>query len=297
MPGLKVGNIKIIVKLLRPHQYVKNLLVFLPLFFGMKFLNFDRLLYTCLVFVCFSLIASAVYVFNDVYDVEEDKRHPEKRNRPVASGLVSKGEAYGIFFVLLFVGSILTLLTLPTEVSGVLLIYIVLNLLYTVKLKHISILDITVIAFGFVLRLFAGAAVGKIELSHWIIVMTFLLALFLALAKRRDDLLIFIADGKMLRKSIEGYNLIFVDTAMSIMAAVIIVSYVLYTVSAEVITRFHTDKLYLTTFFVILGVLRYLQVTFVKEESGDPSWILLHDRFLQCVVLGWLILFGLIIYR
>ena len=292
-----MGKINAVFKLLRPHQYVKNLFVFLPLFFGMKFLDLARLSSTCLVFVSFSLIASAVYVFNDLYDVEEDKKHPDKRGRPIASSQVSRGEAYGIIFTLLFAGSSLTLLTLSVEVSGVLLIYVILNVLYTIKLKHIAILDITVIAFGFILRLFAGASAGKIALSHWIIIMTFLLALFPALAKRRDDLLMFLSDGKILRKSIEGYNLSFVDTAMSIMAAVIIVSYVLYTVSAEVIKRFHTDKLYITTFFVILGVLRYLQITFVKAESGSPTKILLRDRFLQCVILGWLVLFGLIIYH
>ncbi len=292
-----MARFKLIIRLLRPHQYVKNLFVFLPLFFGMKFLDFKKLFITCIAFICFSLVASAVYVFNDIYDVEEDKKHPEKRNRPIASGKISRGEAFGIFWALLLVAILLTRLTLPSRVLGVLLIYVVANLLYTFKLKHIAILDITVIAFGFVLRLFAGALTGNIVLSHWIILMTFLLALFLALAKRRADLLVFLTDGKILRKSIEGYNLTFVDTAMSIMAAVIIVSYVLYTVSAEVIRRFHTDNLYGTTFFVILGVLRYLQITFVKEESGSPTRILLHDRFLQGIVISWLILFGLIIYR
>ncbi len=286
-----------VLRLLRLHQYVKNLFVFLPIFFGMKFLNLHVFLKTTLAFSCFSLIASAVYVFNDIHDIEEDKKHPKKMVRPLASGQVSKVEAYVLLSILLVLGGGVAALWLPIEFIWVLFFYILLNVLYTLRLKHLAILDITVIAFGFVLRLFAGSVAGEVVLSHWIILMTFLLALFLALAKRRDDFLMYMADGKVLRKSIEGYNLTFIDTTMSIMAAVIIVAYVLYTVSPEVTRRFQTQNLYFTTFFVILGVLRFMQITFVKEESGSPTKILLRDRPLQMIVVGWLILFGMIIYR
>jgi len=282
---------------LRPHQYVKNLFVFLPIFFGAKFLNFPCLLKTLVAFVCFSLTASSVYVFNDIHDIQQDRKHPIKKNRPLASGQITISAASLLLTVLFISGLGLSTVFLPLASLIVLAVYVILNVFYTLKLKHVAILDITIIAFGFVLRLLAGAIAGDIILSHWIIVITFLLALFLALAKRRDDLLIYLNNGEMVRKSIEGYNLIFVDTAMSIMAAVIIVSYVLYTVSAEVIQRFHTDKLYFTTFFVVMGVLRYLQITFVKEESGSPTKILLHDKFLQGIIVGWLILFGVIIYH
>ncbi len=291
-----MGKVAVFGRLLRPHQYVKNLFVFLPMFFGMKFLDFNVLLDTSLAFLSFSLISSAVYIFNDIHDIEEDKKHPKKRFRPLASGQVTRFEAYVLMMILLALGGGLAFLWLPMALSWVLLIYIFLNFLYTLKLKHLAILDITIIAFGFVLRLFAGSVAGGIALSHWIILMTFLLALFLALAKRRDDFLMFVTDGKLLRKSIEGYNLTFIDTAMSIMAAVIIVAYVLYTVSPEVVQRFHADNLYFTTFFVILGVLRFLQITFVQEKSGSPTKILLRDRPLQMAVVGWLILFGVIIY-
>lgn len=287
---------KAIFKLLRPHQYVKNAFIFLPLFFSAEFFDFWKLFYTCIAFVGFSFLASGVYVFNDLWDVDTDRKHPEKKKRPIASGEISQGMAYGVFIALLLMGGVF-LFFLPIEVAVICLVYVVLNMSYSIKLKHIAILDISVIAVGFVLRLFVGAVTGNIVLSHWIIVITFLLALFLALAKRRDDLLMFMADGKLLRKSIEGYNLTFTDTAMSMMAAVIIVAYVMYTVSPEVTNRFHTDDLYFTTFFVVLGVLRFLQITFVKEESGSPTKILLHDRALQLIVASWLILFGIIIYR
>ena len=285
-----------VAKLLRPHQYVKNLFVFLPVFFGMKFLDLHVLLKTTLAFFSFSLIASSVYIFNDIHDIEEDKKHPQKRFRPLASGQISQVEAYVLLSILLVLGGGVAVLWLPVEFIWVLLLYILLNAIYTLRLKHLAILDIAIIAFGFVLRLFAGSVAGEVVLSRWIILMTFLLALFLALAKRRDDFLMYMTDGKVLRKSIEGYNLSFIDTTMSIMAAVIIVAYVLYTVSPEVTKRFHADNLYFTTLFVILGVLRFLQITLVQEKSGSPTKILLHDRPLQMAVIGWLILFGLIIY-
>ena len=159
--------------------------------------------------------------------------------------------------------------------------YVLLNIAYSVILKHVAILDVAVIAIGFVLRLFVGAAVTGIELSKWIVVITFLLALFLALAKRRDDVLLYVQTGMKARKMIDGYNLRFLDSAMSIMAAVVVVSYVLYTTSADVIYKLHADHLYLTALFVILGILRYMQIALVDENSGSPTDVFWKDRFLR----------------
>jgi hypothetical protein len=164
------------------------------------------------------------------------------------------------------------------------------------RLKHVAIIDIAIIAIGFVLRLFVGAAVTSIPLSVWIVVMTFLLALFLALAKRRDDVLIFEKSGKLMRNSINGYNLKFIDTAMSIMASVVILAYILYTITPVVTKKIQSDNLYLTAFFVLIGILRFMQITFVEEKSGSPTKVLLQDRFLQTIILGWILVFALIIY-
>jgi len=283
------------IKLMRLHQYIKNIFIFLPLFFALEITNINLLLNALLAFIAFSLSASSIYIFNDYMDIEVDRLHPKKRKRPLASGEVSKKSAKSLIAILSIVGiSLMAVVSL--KALYVLLLYVGLNIAYTLHLKHIAILDITIIAIGFVLRLFVGAFATDIKLSMWIVVMTFLLALFMALAKRRDDVLIYLNTGKKMRKVIDGYNLQFLDTAMAIMASVVIVAYTIYTTSSEVVARVHSEYLYLTALFVILGVLRYLQITFVEEESGSPTKIVLKDRFMQFVLLGWIITFIWILY-
>ena len=175
-------------------------------------------------------------------------------------------------------------------------IYVLLNIAYSLHLKHIAILDVTIIGVGFVLRLLVGSAATLTPLSMWIIIMIFLLALFIAMAKRRDDVLFYIDTGNMMRKVVGGYNLSFIDSAMTAIASVIIVAYLLYTTSTEIITRQNSEYIYLTALFVILGVLRYLQITFVEKLSGDPVAIFLNDRFLKFTLLGWLMAFVSILY-
>lgn len=226
-------------------------------------------------------------------DIEEDKQHPKKKFRPLASGAVSTNKAKLIFLVLSF-SSLLFAFFLNFILFIVLLAYFLLNIAYSLKLKHVTIIDIFIIATGFVLRLFAGASVIDTPLSMWIIIMTFLLALFLAIAKRRDDVLLS-SQGKETRKNIDGYNLEFVNATMVLMSGVIVVAYILYTVSSEVITRLHTEYLYITAFFVILGIIRYMQITFVEENSGSPTKIVLKDRFLQLTILSWLFSFFVVV--
>ena len=284
-----------IVKLMRPHQYIKNLFIFLPLFFAMKITDMSLLGSAFIAFIAFSLTASAVYILNDYHDIEEDREHPTKRNRPLASGTISKKEAIFMMTALLLTGSII-MAFLSLKALGILIFYFMMNVAYSFRLKHISIVDVMIIAMGFVLRLFVGAVVTDIVLSMWIVIMTFLLALFLALAKRRDDVLIYLDTGKKMRKVIDGYNLQFLDTAMSIMASVVIVSYLSYTTSTEVVARVGSQYLYLTAFFVILGILRYLKITFVLQDSSSPTKIVLKDRFMQLVLLGWILSFTWILY-
>jgi 4-hydroxybenzoate polyprenyltransferase len=197
--------------------------------------------------------------------------------------------------LLLLIGSALMVSVSP-KATGVLFTYVIMNIAYSLHLKHIAVLDVTIIAIGFVLRLFIGSVVTDISLSMWIVVMTFLLALFMALAKRRDDVLIYLDTGNKMRRVINGYNLRLLDTAMAIMASVVIVAYTIYTTSPEVIARMNSQYLYLTSLFVILGILRYLQIAFVLKDSGSPTKIVLKDRFIQMVLIGWISTFTWIIY-
>lgn len=283
------------VTLIRPQQYVKNIFIFLPLFFSGKIYDVALLTESFIAFVAFSLSASAIYILNDYHDIEEDSHHPNKKHRPLASGIISKKSALSLMGGLAFSG--LTLMALYSiQALAVLGFYITLNIGYSYYLKHIAILDVTVIAIGFVLRLFVGSAVTGIELSKWIVIMTFLLALFLALAKRRDDVLLFLETGKKMRKVIDGYNLQLIDGAMIIMASVVIVTYIIYTTSIEVAQRLQSEYLYVTSLFVILGILRYLQLSFVEQDSGSPTSIVLKDRFMQLTIVAWIITFAWILY-
>jgi 4-hydroxybenzoate polyprenyltransferase len=176
------------------------------------------------------------------------------------------------------------------------LFYFFINLLYTFKLKHVPVLDITIIAVGFVLRIWSGAEIANVVNSKWIILMTFLLALLLGFAKRRDDVLIFNHSGQKMRKSVDGYNLEFINSSMVLMAGVVIVCYIMYTLSPEVVSRWKTENLYITAAPVVLGVLRYLQLTFVQNKSGNPTRILINDFPIQILILFWIVLFYVIIY-
>ncbi len=267
----------------------------MPLFFAGRITETALLLQGALAFVAFSFIASTIYIINDYRDIEEDRRHPQKSKRPLASGTISKPKAISIAGIMAIVGFWL-MYTVDPHALLFLTIYMLMNIAYSFRLKHIAILDVTIIAIGFVLRLFIGSDATGIPLSMWIVVMTFLLAMFLALAKRRDDVLIFLETGQKMRKVINGYNLQFLDTAMAIMASVVIVAYTIYTTSVEVTERFSTEYLYLTAIFVIMGIMRYLQLAFVLHESGSPTKIVFQDSFMQIVLLGWVISFALIIY-
>jgi 4-hydroxybenzoate polyprenyltransferase len=282
-------------RLLRVEQYAKNLFIFLPLFFSLHIGDPELLLRASVAFAAFSIAASSVYIFNDYLDAEEDRKHPVKRNRPLAAGTITRKSAAMLIPVLAMPALAVSWLLSPMMLNLVLL-YLVMNVAYGWKLKHIPIVDIAVIASGFVIRVLVGGIVTGTTIYMWIVIMTFLLALFLALAKRRDDVVLFVGTGKRSRKAIDGYNLVFIDAAMVIMAAVTIVAYVMYTVSPDVMAKFRTDKLYVTTLFVVLGILRYMQITFVENKSGSPTEILLRDGFLQVVILGWLAAFAALIY-
>lgn len=289
-----------LLKLIRPHQWLKNVFVMIPMFFGGSLLDPSDIRASVVTFFAFSFIASSVYCFNDIIDVEADRRHPVKCKRPIASGAISVRSAWA-FMALMFLLSVGTVCLLDTyshviNVGLVILIYYILNILYCSKLKQYAIVDVCIIAFGFVLRVLAGGFATDIALSKWLVLMTFLLTLFLSFAKRRDDVLRMNETGEPPRKNTIRYNLTFINQAITITASVTLVCYIMYTVSPEVVNRFHSDLLYLTSVFVLLGLLRYIQITVVDKRSGDPTKMMLRDRFTQCVVLLWALTFLVLIY-
>jgi decaprenyl-phosphate phosphoribosyltransferase len=283
------------IKLIRPKDWAKNLFMFVPVFFAELLFNLDTVLSVLAGFGCFSLVASSIYIINDYRDIEDDKKHPVKCTRPLASGKISGTMAIVICVVLLAIGLGGAWL-IRDKFAFVLGIYFLLNLGYSFGLKHIPILDIIIIAIGFVLRVKAGAVIARIGLSEWLTIMVFLLALFMAIAKRRDDVLIKLSTGGDMRKAVKGYNLDFINAALSLICAVIIVSYFMYTMSPEITNRLQTYRLYYTCLFVLAGIFRYLQLIFVQQDSQSPTKILYKDRFIQLSIVLWAISFYIILY-
>lgn len=289
-----------ILKLIRPHQWLKNVFVLIPMFFGGSLLDPEDIRASLLTFLAFSFVASSVYCFNDINDVEADRRHPVKCKRPLASGAVSMGTAWMLMALMFVLAALMTALLGDRghilKVGGVLLFYYILNICYCAKLKQYAIVDVCIVAFGFVLRVLAGGFATDITLSKWLVLMTFLLTLFLSFAKRRDDVLRMNETGEPPRKNTIRYNLTFINQAITITASVTLVCYIMYTVSPEVVARLGSDLLYLTSVFVLLGLLRYIQITVVDKKSGDPTKIMLRDRFTQLVVVLWALTFLILIY-
>ncbi len=282
-----------ILKLIRPHQWVKNAFVAAPLFFTPKAVSPESILTVIAGFAFFCVLSSGVYVLNDFLDRDADRQHPTKRNRPLAAGTVSVPVAMVLMVVLIAAGLIGAWL-LDAAFAGIALAYFIVNLCYSTFLKRASIIDVMLIALGFVLRVYAGGALIGVEPSVWIISCTMLLALFIALAKRRDDLVKGLDNSH--RVSLAGYSKRFLDTSLAVVLAALLVSYLLYTTQPENRAHFGTDHLYLTAPFVIAGVLRYLQITLVEERSGTPTRVVLTDPFLRYAVLGWLVTFAVLIY-
>ncbi|MGQ0662668.1 MAG: UbiA prenyltransferase family protein [Pseudomonadota bacterium] len=282
-----------LIRLARPRDWVKNAFVAAPLFFTPEALSASTTGAVAVAVAAFCLAASATYALNDWSDREADRAHPEKRLRPVAAGEVSAGGALAFAACLAAAAAGLASL-LPLPFAAFAFAYMVLNVVYSLALKQVAILDVLALAAGFVLRVHAGAAAVGVSPTVWITVCTFLLALFLALAKRRDDVVRMLAATH--RPSLAGYNLTFIDAGLAMVLGALLVSYLIYTTDSAVIHRLGTDKLYLTAPFVAAGVLRYLQITLVEKRSGSPTDIALADRFLILAVLGWLATFFWLIY-
>lgn len=286
------------IQLMRTYQWVKNGLIFFPMFFAAKIDQPGLLLNAFFAFAGFSLVASGVYIFNDLHDVNEDRLHPLKKFRPLAASEITPAAASVLLLVLLCVGVFIMYFPFKNPlVLGLVFFYILQNLLYTLRLKHFAIVDTAIISIGFLIRILIGGIVTETILSQWIILMTFLLAMFLALAKRRDDVQIFIETNEKPRKNVDGYNLEFLNAAMMITASVVIVTYIMYTMSVcQTGMAGQTKNLYFTTFFVLIGILRFLHLIMVKKVIGGPTKILIRDPFLLILITGWLITFALLLY-
>ena len=284
-----------LTKLIRPHHWVKNSFLFIPIFFAGEFTNFNKLIDIAFGFVAFSFVASSIYIINDYNDIEADRLHPEKKLRPLAAGIISKKFAI-ITFLFLIISGFTLAFYLDEKFTFILGIYFILNIAYSFGLKNISILDTFLVSVGFVLRVKAGGAVADIYVTEWLIVMIFLLALFMAFGKRRDDILLKLSSGKDMRKAIKGYNLEFLTSAMTMILAISLVAYLMYMMSPATEIKFGTHRLYYTFVFVLGGVLRYLQIIYLEQDSGSPTKILYKDWFIKLCIILWIISFAFLIY-
>lgn len=282
------------LQLLRPQHWIKNVFVLIPAFFAGKIALVITDYRLAIAAISFCSVASAVYILNDIFDVEKDRLHELKKDRPLAKGSIAIHAAV-LLMILLSAVAVSTSLLVSLAFFYVIAGYFALNVVYSLILKHVSLVDISLIAVGFVLRVLAGGIAAQVPVSKWLILMTFLLACCLALGKRRDDLLLDV-DKHDLRPSLKGYTLHFVDTCLIVLAVTTIVCYIMYTVSEEVVHRLNSDHIYLTSIFVILGILRFLQIAIVEQKSGSPTLILLKDTMIQAMIGLWFVSFLVILY-
>ena len=263
---------------LRPKQWVKNLLVFIPLVFARKFLESDALLLVAAAFGIFSLATSGIYLINDVFDREKDALHPIKKLRPIASGKLSPCVAIVCAIVLLTTAISLAWI-ISTKVAAVLLTYLLLQLAYSAWLKHLQIIDLIVIGMGFVLRVLEGSWIINVEASGWLLTLTFLLAILLATGKRMQELQ---SAGVATRKVLENYNLPFLQSTIQTIFPAILVSYLFYSIQTN-----QSSYFLLTIPFVFYGLLRYLFLLNTTTTAEDPTELFLTDKPMLFAVLLW----------
>ena len=278
-----------LLRLLRPHQWVKNGFVFVGLLFGHAWNDADKLAAALLAFAAFCLLASGVYVLNDLADRERDRQHPKKRLRPLAAGTVTVPAALAAAALCLGGGLALAFVG-PGRAPWLFVAYLAINAGYSLGLKHVVILDVFIISAGFMLRLLAGTLGVGIAPSHWLLLCGLLLTLFLGFAKRRAELLVLDGDGGGHRRVLEHYSPALLDQFITVAAAGTVVSYSLYTVSVETIALHGTPRLIYTLPFVLYGMFRYLLLLHRRGGGGDPARELLSDRHLIAAFLGWLAL-------
>lgn len=280
---------------MRVYQWSKNLLVLAALIFAKQVMVPDQVLKSLLAFTAFCLAASATYIFNDYLDIEKDRSHPKKRNRPLASGALSVHAAY-VLIIVLFASSVALAYSIRLPFLLSLLFYIVLTITYSLWLKHFVIIDVMAVSLGFVTRAMAGALALNVAFSNWLVVCTLFLALFLGLSKRRSEITLLEEGAHNHRRVLFHYTVHYLDQLILIVAGGTLITYTIYTCSPEVVSRLGTDKLYLTLPFVVYGLFRYLFIVHERTGGGDPSSTLLQDWPLGVTVALWGIACMVIIY-
>ena len=287
--------IKAIMQSMRPHQWTKNFFVYAALIFSQNILNLPLLLKTTIAFSAFCLISSALYIFNDLKDLEEDKLHPLKSKRPIASGKIKKSTAILMIVVLGLLG-FSSALTLNKNYFIIILVYFLIQMAYSIKLKHIVILDVFVVALGFLIRVVAGGLAIEVSLSSWLLICTILLALFLALSKRRHELVLLEDVASDHRPILEEYSPYLLDQMIAVVTASTVIAYCLYTISEETVTKFGTTNLIFTVPFVLYGIFRYLYLIHQRSEGGSPEALIIKDKPLLIDIFLWIATAVIILY-
>ena len=282
------------LRLIRIKQWLKNLFVFLPIFFAGKILDLHLLLNSIVAFFSFSFIASSIYIINDYIDIEKDKMHPEKKNRPLAAGKIRINHAIIVFLFLVLASYFMGYLIHSWGVILIISVYFLMNLAYSFKLKQIAIVDVVIISLGFLLRIYMGGFATNLPISVWAILVTFFLALVMALGKRRGELINVQLTGET-RKALDGYNLQFIDIAITMVSTCFVVCYIMYTLDPVIKTNFHYYIVY-TSLFAVIGILRYLQLTFVYNKTESPTKVLYKDLFLQIDLAIWVVMIFILKY-
>ncbi len=284
-----------LLRLARPHQWVKNGIVLIPLIFAGEAGHINKIEFALLATVIFCLISSAMYTINDLADIKNDRAHPRKKDRPLASGQVSPGAAVAFAAVLMAFG-ITGALWLSQMFALTVAIFVALNLLYSLVLKHVVIIDVMAIGLSFVLRAFAGAVAISVEASTWMLINTLLLALFLGFGKRRAELTGLNEKATEHRATLSRYSPYLLDQLIAVTTPSVVVMYMLYSFSSEVEEKLQTEYLYLTIPFVIYGIFRYLYLIHREERGGSPTRIMLTDRPILAAVVLWLATSAIILY-
>ena len=274
--GRRSGGLRGLARSMRPHQWAKNLFVLAPLVFGQELDERTSIARALLTFAAFCAASSGVYLVNDVRDREEDRRHPLKRRRPIAAGVVPVALAVAAAVVLFAVAAVCGA-ALGWGVLGVLAAYTLLNLLYSAGLKHVVILDVMILAVGFVLRVIAGGLAIEVEVSSWLLLCTIFLALFLAFSKRRHEIVLLAEEAAGQRRVLDHYSPAFLDQMINVVTASSVVSYALYAISPETAARFHSRWLVYTVPLVLFGIFRYLYLVYQKPEERNPTEAILKD--------------------
>lgn len=279
------STLLLLLRSMRPKQWTKNAIIFAPLIFAQKFTETAPVAEACLAFLIFCGLSGAVYIINDLLDIEQDRKHPLKCLRPLASGLLSPRAAVSFLLALLAAAVAGALLLLDWQFGLIAAAYIVLQISYSLWLKHVVIIDVFCIAAGFLLRVAAGAEAIDVTFSTWLFFCTILLALFLALSKRRHELVLLEDSAAQHRRILFEYSTDLLDQMISIVTTATLIAYILYTVSDETVAKFGSDKLKFTIPFVLYGIFRYLYLIHQKNEGGSPEKVLLNDRPILVTVL------------